>query len=101
MMRAEVSDRRLAPSPLLRLPPDGNMLQRRIIVTWAGKSETRAQTKIKRWYRGAEVPRSLIRRFARAVAHQFRPDKIILFGSQAYGRPHVDSDVDLMVVMPT
>ena len=67
----------------------------------AGKPAVRSQTKIKRWYRGAEVPRSLIRRFARAVAHQFRPDKITLFGSHAYGRPHADSDVDLMVVMPT
>jgi predicted nucleotidyltransferase len=66
----------------------------------AGKPAVRSQTKIKRWYRGAEVPRSLIRRFARAVADQFRPDKIILFGSHAYGRPHADSDVDLMVVMP-
>src|SRR5205823_13876116 len=28
------------------------------------------------------------------------PDKIILFGSYAYGTPHADSDVDLLVVMP-
>ena len=42
----------------------------------------------------------LIRRFARQVAEGFRPDKIILFGSHAYGRPHGDSDVDILVVMP-
>jgi predicted nucleotidyltransferase len=53
-----------------------------------------------RWYRGADVPRSVIRRFARQVAEQFRPDKIILFGSHAYGTPHADSDVDILVVMP-
>ncbi len=41
-----------------------------------------------------------IRRFARAVAERFRPDKIILFGSHAYGKPHVDSDVDILVIMP-
>ena len=43
---------------------------------------------------------SLIRRFARQVTERFRPDKIILFGSYAYGTPHDDSDVDILVVMP-
>ncbi len=43
----------------------------------------------------------VIRRYARAIAEEFRPDKIILFGSYAYGTPHADSDVDLLVVMPT
>ncbi|HVS38078.1 MAG TPA: nucleotidyltransferase domain-containing protein [Gemmataceae bacterium] len=42
----------------------------------------------------------LIRRFAREVAERFHPDKIILFGSYAYGTPHADSDVDILVVMP-
>jgi predicted nucleotidyltransferase len=42
----------------------------------------------------------VIRRYARAVANEFQPDKIILFGSYAYGTPHEDSDVDLLVVMP-
>ncbi len=41
-----------------------------------------------------------IRRFARQVADRFKPDKIILFGSYAYGTPHEDSDVDILVVMP-
>lgn len=31
----------------------------------------------------------------------FNPEKIILFGSYAYGHPTVDSDVDLMIVMDT
>ncbi len=34
------------------------------------------------------------------IARKFRPDKIILFGSYAYGTPTEDSDVDLLVVMP-
>ena len=42
----------------------------------------------------------VIRRFARQVAERFQPDKIILFGSHAYGTPHADSDVDILVVMP-
>ena len=43
----------------------------------------------------------VIREFARQVAERFQPDKIILFGSYAYGTPTADSDVDLLVVMPT
>jgi predicted nucleotidyltransferase len=53
-----------------------------------------------RWYRGADIPMRLIRRFARQVAERFQPDKIILFGSYAYGTPHADSDVDILIVMP-
>jgi predicted nucleotidyltransferase len=53
-----------------------------------------------RWYRGANVPKRVIRCFADEVAKRFQPDKIILFGSHAYGMPHADSDVDILVVMP-
>src|SRR5256885_8609974 len=42
----------------------------------------------------------LIRRFPRQLAELFQPEKIILFGSYAYGTPHADSDVDILVVMP-
>jgi predicted nucleotidyltransferase len=51
-------------------------------------------------YWGADVPMRVIRRFARRVAERFHPEKIILFGSHAYGSPHPDSDVDILVVMP-
>lgn|SRR5487761_1234478 len=61
------------------------------------KSETPDST---RWYRGRKVPTSVIRRFAQDVANRFHPEKIVLFGSHAYGRPHEDSDVDVLVVMP-
>jgi predicted nucleotidyltransferase len=53
-----------------------------------------------RLYRGAEVPKSAIRRYAREVAEKFQPERIILFGSHAYGTPHADSDVDILVIMP-
>jgi predicted nucleotidyltransferase len=52
-------------------------------------------------YWGTEVPLRVIRRFARQVAERFQPDQIILFGSHAYGTPHADSDVDILVIMPT
>src|ERR1700730_16427303 len=55
---------------------------------------------VPRWERGADVPMAWIRRFAGEVADRFDPEKIILFGSHAYGRPHADSDVDILVVMP-
>ena len=46
------------------------------------------------------VERAKIRSFCNAVAKRFRPRKIILFGSYAYGKPTPDSDVDLLVIMP-
>lgn len=33
------------------------------------------------------------------IATRFEPQKVILFGSHAYGEPNEDSDVDLLVVM--
>ncbi|MCC7161500.1 MAG: nucleotidyltransferase domain-containing protein [Anaerolineae bacterium] len=35
------------------------------------------------------------------IAETLHPEKIILFGSYAYGNPTPDSDVDLLVVMPS
>src|SRR5437870_4230988 len=45
------------------------------------------------------IPMAAIRRYAQAVAERFQPEKIILFGSYAYGKPDADSDVDILVVM--
>jgi predicted nucleotidyltransferase len=53
-----------------------------------------------RLYRSPNIPLAAIRRYARQVGESFHPEKIILFGSYAYGRPHEDSDVDLLVIMP-
>jgi predicted nucleotidyltransferase len=46
------------------------------------------------------IPRSTIRRYANEIARQFHPNKIILFGSYAHGKPTEDSDVDILVIMP-
>jgi uncharacterized protein len=64
------------------------------------KSPLPVEARVPRWYRGAHVPMAMVRRYARAVAERFEPEKIILFGSHAYGQPHADSDVDILVVMP-
>jgi predicted nucleotidyltransferase len=52
-------------------------------------------------YPSPNIPLSAISRFARKIAERFHPEKIILFGSYAYGKPHEESDVDLLVIMPT
>ena len=46
------------------------------------------------------VAMSEITEFARRVAEEFKPHRIILFGSHASGSADADSDVDLLVVMP-
>ena len=46
------------------------------------------------------VTRRQIQAYAREIARQFRPRRIILFGSYAYGKPTRDSDVDLLVIIP-
>ena len=51
-------------------------------------------------YHSPDIPMSAIRRYARQIVENFQPDKIILFGSYAYGQPHEWSDVDILVVMP-
>ncbi len=43
---------------------------------------------------------SVIRSFAAEIATKFKPHKIVLFGSYAYGKPNIHSDVDILVVMP-
>ena len=40
-----------------------------------------------------------IQELSRRIAEEFQPEKIILFGSHAYGTPHEDSDVDLLVIL--
>ena len=46
------------------------------------------------------VSRRTIKKFTDEVARRFKPRRIILFGSYAYGKPTEDSDVDLLVIMP-
>ena len=36
----------------------------------------------------------------RRIVRGFRPDRIVLFGSQAHGNARADSDADLLVVIP-
>lgn len=45
------------------------------------------------------VQRNKINAFVAQLARQFQPQRVVLFGSHAYGTPTADSDVDLLVIM--
>ena len=45
-------------------------------------------------------PRKQIELLCRAISLKFHPEKIVLFGSHAHGKPRPESDVDLLIVMP-
>lgn len=42
-----------------------------------------------------------IRKITRQIVEKYKPEKIILFGSFAWGKPTKDSDVDLLIVKKT
>ncbi len=44
------------------------------------------------------VTKEQIQEVADKIAKEFQPEKIILFGSYAWGKPHEDSDVDLCII---
>jgi predicted nucleotidyltransferase len=52
------------------------------------------------WNGTRRVAMAQIEAYCRVIAREFRPRKIILFGSYAYGQPSPDSDVDLLVILP-
>ncbi|MCR4406909.1 MAG: nucleotidyltransferase domain-containing protein [Anaerolineae bacterium] len=45
------------------------------------------------------VTHELLQQVTRRIVEAFNPEKIILFGSYAYGTPTSDSDVDILIVM--
>ncbi len=45
------------------------------------------------------VTAAKIRKAAQKIVDEVDPEKIILFGSFAYGKPTPDSDVDLLIIM--
>jgi uncharacterized protein len=47
------------------------------------------------------IPMRVIQALVNHIAQNFNPEKVILFGSYAYGKPNEWSDVDILVVMDT
>ncbi len=50
-----------------------------------------------RW-NGTTASMEQILNVARRIGEEFSPQRVILFGSYAYGQPTPDSDVDLLVI---
>lgn len=48
-----------------------------------------------------QVTEEILAEIVRRIVTVFAPEKIILFGSYAYGEPSIDSDVDLLVIQKT
>jgi predicted nucleotidyltransferase len=47
------------------------------------------------------VNKRLLKELVRRLVEGVAPERIVLFGSRAYGRPKKDSDIDLLVVVRT
>jgi len=60
--------------------------------------ETRVKNHLSRYGAKGTVPVAKIVRIARLVGTRYRSRKVLLYGSYAYGKPHADSDIDLLVV---
>ena len=45
------------------------------------------------------IPAGLLEKVVERLKAEFQPEQIFLFGSHAWGAPHEDSDVDLMVIV--
>src|SRR3954447_22081112 len=45
------------------------------------------------------IPPELMNEIVRRLVAEFDPEQVILFGSRAWGTPHEDSDVDLLVIV--
>jgi predicted nucleotidyltransferase len=50
-------------------------------------------------FHSPNIPMAAIRRHAHRIAEKFDPEKIILFGSYAYGQPHEWSDVEIFLAV--
>lgn len=47
-----------------------------------------------------QIPRELMDEIIKRLVNGLQPEKIILFGSHAYGTPADTSDIDLLIVVP-
>jgi uncharacterized protein len=58
-------------------------------------------TKVPPINRRRRIPQRAIDTTVRQMIEKFQPERIVLFGSYAYGQPRPESDVDLLIVMNT
>ena len=50
---------------------------------------------------GPEDGRRVIRKILQKIVAEYAPQKVILFGSYAWGSPGPDSDIDLLIIKET
>jgi len=50
---------------------------------------------------GSSEVRAIIQKMVKRIVSDYSPQKVILFGSYAYGTPHRDSDIDLLIIKET
>ena len=50
---------------------------------------------------GHSAVQQTIEQIVKRIVEQYRPEKVILFGSYAYGKPDAGSDVDMLIVKET
>jgi len=50
---------------------------------------------------GSAEARRLIRSLVEKIVREYRPEKVILFGSYAHDTPDEDSDIDLFIIKET
>lgn len=65
----------------------------------SNRQRRRTARKNRRFSHAQLAARRWAERAAKRIAARTRPERIILFGSLAYGRPGPDSDVDVLVVL--
>jgi predicted nucleotidyltransferase len=44
---------------------------------------------------------SILEKIVERLKEKYQPEKIILFGSYAWGNPNEESDIDLLIIKPT
>ena len=72
------------PSPKLTRAIRTSLQRLRAVPVWDGQSL---------------VPGQQIQDYCDAIAREFHPERIVLFGSYAGGNPTPDSDVDLLIIL--
>jgi predicted nucleotidyltransferase len=62
---------------------------------------TRCGTALEWGVTASAATRRLIREIADKIRREYRPERIVLFGSYANGNPGPDSDIDLLIIKET
>ncbi len=92
---------------VLRMPPrvvarDASIqrFEHTFEVCWKAIKAYLAEVELRMRYNGPMPTMREIEALGDRIGREFRPDRVVLFGSYAYGSPGPDSDVDLLVIMP-